>query len=168
MPTLAEIMPHRDLEGFTDRKGLGNTAEDLVAAYFRQWFDVAQSAQTICQDHEDPSDWANECDLTVNGHRIEVKSIGRSVFQFGPDPTRFPRPWMIMDNCSIWDAKDPKPLAYVYWSEATGAMLCSRGGDPGQPHKLHDGRVGVDRHVYRVFRHQLRGVDALAWHLANL
>jgi hypothetical protein len=70
----------------------------------------------------------NQADILVGDHRIEVKSVA---FEF-----RRARDWphdaVRMDPVMKWLKKHPRPLAYVFISRKTRAMLAVRGNDEGR------------------------------------
>ena len=68
----------------------------------------------------DISKFADERDLVVAGQRIEVKS--RS-FYFTSDPRTFPWDRPFVDTFGGYEVKTDKPIAYVFVSQVTGALL---------------------------------------------
>lgn len=60
-------------------------------------------------------------DLTVKGHRFEVKSRGKNYPFTGPDDWHF---WpMFIDTVASIDNKQPAPLGYIFVSQATLALM---------------------------------------------
>jgi hypothetical protein len=71
------------------------------------------------------ADFADERDLTVAGHRIEVKSRD---LHFTTFPVSFPWARPFVDTVNSYDYYKVKPIAYVFVSQKTGALLATRGG----------------------------------------
>lgn len=57
--------------------------------------------------------WADDGDLFVGDHRIEVKQRVR--MEFGEDGKDYPYPTVFVDVCHAFDRADPKPFAYVFF-----------------------------------------------------
>jgi len=154
---------------FQRRLQIGHAVQADVAAALRDLgVAVDETPPTMRPSYAVAHLWSNERDLTANGQRIEVKAV--RCFSFGPDPAAFPRDSMIMDNASAWDAKDPKPYAYVFVCVPTRAMLACRGDRDPHPHRRHgyDSLVGKEREWCMVLRRELRSVRALAGSLRSL
>jgi hypothetical protein len=59
-------------------------------------------------------------DLWANGVALEVKSSRR---KFTGDREGYPYPTVDIDTVACWDAKFPKPHAYVFVCQSTGCIL---------------------------------------------
>ena len=73
----------------------------------------------IAETAEEALAFAQERDLTVNGHVLEVKS--RALYF--TSPSDFPFETAIVDTVRGWDQKQPEPLAVVMVSQSTEAMV---------------------------------------------
>lgn len=62
----------------------------------------------------------NDKDIIVGDQVIEVKSRN---LDFSDNPESFPYDDLIIDTVSGYEAKDPKPIAYVMVSQNTGGMF---------------------------------------------
>lgn len=62
----------------------------------------------------------NDKDVIVGDTVIEVKSRNLA---FSDDPSTFPYDELIIDTVSGYEAKEPKPIAYVMVSQKTGGMF---------------------------------------------
>ncbi len=62
----------------------------------------------------------NDKDIIVGDQVIEVKSRN---LNFNDNPESFPYDDLIIDTVSGYEAKDPKPIAYVMVSQSTGGMF---------------------------------------------
>ena len=74
----------------------------------------------IRESVDDIPDFADEWDLSVAGQRIEVKSRH---FEFTSDPETFPWDRPFVDTYGGYEVKKVKPIAYVFVSQNTGALL---------------------------------------------
>lgn len=109
-------------------------------------------------------------DLIVEGHRIEVKSRD---LDFSTDPRTFPYERAFVDTVSSYDSHAVKPLAYVFVSQRTGAMLSTPGRHPDavaswtqtrafdHVRKIHD-------MFYLVGREWLTPIDVLVARLRDI
>ena len=76
---------------------------------------------SFAQSKEEIKDYTlNDKDVIVGDNVIEVKSRNLS---FSDNPDSFPYDDLIIDTVSGYEAKDPKPIAYVMVSQVTGGMF---------------------------------------------
>lgn len=130
MPAVERTAPVKwadDTEAFRREYEEGKRWEAHVANFFRlcglQVFENDPGFRSsIDQAHE----YINTKDLSVEGKRIEVKALRlrivspteiHGVTRVGGEPVLF------VDDAVKFDAKDPKPYAYVNISKATGTMI---------------------------------------------
>lgn len=98
----------------------GHQWQQLPALFFKlHGFQVEMPELTIRSSIKEAGRWKDTPDLIVNGHIIEVKSRNE-IFTSGDS---FPYETAFIDTVSGYDAKVIKPLAYVFVSRPTGAML---------------------------------------------
>ena len=103
--------------------GEGHKYNELVA-------DFLKSNDIDCTVPEleiatDPADWkkftAAEKDIILsNGDVLEVKSSSQI---FTEDPASWPMPRVIVDTYSGYNGKKKRPIAYIFISQKTKAML---------------------------------------------
>lgn len=98
-------------------------------------------------------------DLTVAGHRVEVKSRALS---FTDDPSTFPHDRAIVDTVSSYEAYKIKPIAYVFVSQTTKSMLWTPASDRDSVRwrvdTLRDSVRKIVDKFYQVRRDELRPI----------
>lgn len=112
-------------------------------------------------------DFEDEPDLFVEKQRIEVKSRGLT---FTEDPNSFPYDRAIVDTKSSYEHYESKPIAYVFISQETKAMLWTPAGfdDQGrdissrwQIQTLNDHVRDINDQFYLVRKDELRPISLL-------
>ena len=132
----------------------------LPAVFFTlQGFRVNMPTLEERQSLADIAKWIDSVDLEIEGHILEVKSRNE-VFTA---PSTFPYQTIIVDTVSGYEGKAHKPLAYVFVSRPTGAMICLRGDTPHAwaIERKHDHVRDIDDNFYVAPIAGLRSLSAL-------
>lgn len=116
-------------------------------------------ALTIRKDIAEADRWKDSQDITIGTNAIEVKSRNEEF----TSSDSFPYPTAIVDTVSGYDAKQQKPLAYVFVSRPTGAMLCVRGTSSYRwtKTKKRDKVRNISDEFYVCPKSELRSMSAL-------
>lgn len=116
-----------------------------------------------------PDEWRRftltEKDIILeNGDILEVKEIAQ---HFTDDPTSWPFYKVIVDTVSGYDAKPTKPIAYIFVSKITGAMLSMATERPRDWEIVtkHDKYRDIDERFYFAPKSTLRPMSALIKYL---
>lgn len=115
---------------------------------------------TVRENVADAPAWTDsDTDLIVNGKVIEVKSRGERFTH----PSDFPYDEPFVDTVTGYDAKSPKPFAYVFVSQITGCMVCvpSETGKLFQIRERYDRVRQIDERFYVCQIRHLRTMDKL-------
>jgi hypothetical protein len=153
---------------FRERCAAGHRVEAQVAAWFRgAGLEVREGAKRIRSDFSsvEAGEYHNEFDLLVAGQRIEVR--GRPKLRFGLHPQSFPLDPVYVDQVRVFDRKNPRPLAYVFHSGVTGALLAVR-TDVLVELEVVPVFKRIEQHwreYYALPRNELRSFRALAQYL---
>lgn len=120
-------------------------------------------------DRDHIADFRDTPDLIVEGERIEVKS--RDLKFWTPATFNYARPFV--DTVSSYDAYEVKPLAYVFVSQQTGAMVCtpSRNSEAVSRWGIeehHDSVRDIDDVFYTTTKNLLRTPAQLLECLKNI
>lgn len=83
-------------------------------------FKVEMPNLSIRENINEADKYKNSADIIINGKILECKSRNESFTSISD----FPYETIIVDTVSGYDAKNPKPLAYIMISKITGSMLC--------------------------------------------
>lgn len=100
---------------FQSELAVGHKFEDQVKARLRL---------EGVQIQDGPSGRGGTPDFFANGRAIEVKSSRR---KFTGAHENYPYATCTVDAVKCWDAKSPKPHAYVFICQSTGAMIWTPG-----------------------------------------
>lgn len=121
MIEMNEQKPWKDNdELFIKELKAGHQWQNLPALFFKlHGLEVEIPELTIRTSIKEAGKWKDAPDLIVNGHIIEVKSRN----EIFTSPDSFPYETAFVDTVSGYDSKKVKPLAYVFISRPTGAML---------------------------------------------
>jgi hypothetical protein len=123
MPEQPDWMENDELARRETEKGW--KWQRYVADFFEaSGFPVDLPPYTWRKSVEDIKDHADSRDMTVAGQRIEVKS--RNLL-FNSIPMTFPYERAFVDTVRSYDHYKEKPIAYVFVSQLTGAMLATIG-----------------------------------------
>jgi len=99
----------------------GNSWQALPALFLTlQGFKVEMPNLTIRENIQEADKYKNSVDLVINGKILECKSRNEKFTSIND----FPYETIIVDTVSGYDAKNPKPTAYIMISKVTGSMLC--------------------------------------------
>lgn len=100
----------------------GHAYNKIVAMRLQSEGIVAEVPEfSFAKTKEEIKDYTlNDKDIIVGEDVIEVKSRN---LNFGDDPNSFPYDELIIDTVSGFEAKNPKPIAYVMVSQNTGGMF---------------------------------------------
>jgi len=146
---------------FFDQLKKGYAWQHLPAVFFRcSGLAVEIPNLTVRQDVSEASRWTkSDTDLIVDGHVIEIKSRGER-FTCAAD---FPYDEPFVDTVAGYDAKKPPPVAYVFVSQITGAMLAinSQTKTFFRIVAKHDRVRNIDENFYVCQRSALRTMDQL-------
>lgn len=98
--------------------------------------------------------------ILSDGSVIEVKSIQQ---EFTWERKSFPLPRIIVDTYDGWCEKEKKPIAYVFISQVTGAMLCLNTADRSRwwTERKMDKYRGEYYNFYFAPADELRSMNAL-------
>ena len=138
--------------------------------YFKQYgFDVQMPELAVRASIKTAGKFRDTLDLLVNGHRVEVKS--RAVRFTGPKDWPDNRLPAFVDTKPKYDAHADQPLAYVFVSQATGAMVCTDGrlaaSRRWSVEKRRDRVRNIQESFYAVEGKHLRTMDALVAVIRN-
>jgi len=137
----------------------------LPAIFFRCCGLLVEMPKLTVRDNvADAPAWTDsDTDLVVNGKVIEVKSRGERFTH----PNDFPYDEPFVDTVSGYDAKNPKPVAYVFVSQITGCMVCVSSSSSKRFRVLakHDRVRDIDERFYVCDRSMLRTMNKLVVHL---
>lgn len=117
----------------------------------------------IRESIEQVPEFSDQWDLDVAGHRIEVKS--RNVrFTSDPGSFRWDRPFV--DTVRGYDGYNVKPIAYVFVSQITGALLSTPAnekerGNHWQVASRRDSVRQINEDFYTTSRHRVSSIDLL-------
>lgn len=139
--------------------------------FFKQHgFDVSMPELEIRGSIKTAGRFRDTLDLIVDGHRIEVKS--RGVTFTSPSDWPYNRLPAFVDTVSKYDAHKEQPLAYVFVSQRTGAMVCTDGRERASKRwetiERKDTVRNIDERFYAVDRRHMRTMDKLVDVLRNL
>lgn len=100
----------------------GHAFNEIVAMRLKSEGILAKVPEfSFAKTKEEIKDYTlNDKDVIVGDNVIEVKSRNLT---FGDDPNSFPYDELIIDTVSGYQAKNPKPIAYVMVSQNTGGMF---------------------------------------------
>ena len=99
----------------------GHAWQELPATFFRlHGLSVEIPELKVRESIDQAEQWISTVDLIVAGRKLEIKSRN----EIFTSPMSFPYDTVFVDTVSGYDAKNPKPLAYIMISRPTGAMLC--------------------------------------------
>ena len=98
--------------------------------------------------------------ILPDGSVIEVKSIQQ---EFTWDRKSFPLPRIIVDTYDGWCEKEVKPIAYVFISQVTGAMLSLNTANRSKwwTERKMDRYRGEEYNFYFAPSNELRSMNAL-------
>ncbi len=100
----------------------GHKFNEIVAMRLKEFGVMAEVPEfSFAQSKAEIRDYTlNDKDVIVGDNVIEVKSRNLA---FTDDPSTFPYDDLIVDTVSGYEAKEPKPIAYVMVSQKTGGMF---------------------------------------------
>jgi hypothetical protein len=111
-----------DLEFFKQRLATGEKWQVYVTNLLWEEGILATTEiatnEPLVYDDRHPEEYADQCDLDVGGHKIEVKSLGLTFT--GPDD--WPFGVAFVDTVRSWDKKVTPRLAVVNVSQKTGGI----------------------------------------------
>lgn len=120
---------------------------------------------------KDSSEWAsytaNDKDIILrDGDVLEVKEINQ---HFTDDPSSWPFAEVIVDTVSGYNKKSVKPLAYIFVSKKTGAMLTMPTDRPRnwRPLRKWDQYREIEDDFYFAPKSMLRTIGQLMAYLKN-
>lgn len=157
----------RNDELFFDELRSGHHWQYMAALYFALHdLPVAMPDLSIRDGGiENAGSYLHTFDLRVCGHRVECKSRNERF----TNPNDFPYPDAFVDTVHKYNARPraARPLAYVFISRPTGAMLCVQGRVPTQWKRVRrfDRVRLIDEEFYACPREQLRSLDVLITHI---
>lgn len=115
---------HKNDELFKKELEKGHFWQTCVATFLKEeGLEVEAPGLEIRDQIQDAFKFINTKDLIAAGEIIEVKSRNLS-FTSGHD---YPYKTIFIDTVSGWEAKKPKPFAYVMVSQITGCMIWTPG-----------------------------------------
>lgn len=143
----------------------GYAWQSFVAAFFAcNGLSVHLPDLTVRENIRQADAWTrSDLDLRVNGMIVEVKSRGERF----TSPDDFPYDKPFVDTVVGYDAKDPKPVAYVFVSQITGCMvsLATHRSTHFTVAKKHDRVRDIDERFYVCSKSALRTMDKLVEYL---
>jgi hypothetical protein len=156
-------MSHNYIRAF----GEGQRVAQKVGLYLNhEGVDCTVTELSIASD---PSEWSqyteNDKDIVLaNGDVIEVKEINQ---HFTSDPSSWPFREVIVDTYSGYTAKKVKPIAYIFVSRKTKAMLSMATDKPRgwKVVKKWDKYRRINEDFYFAPTSMLRPIDKLVEHL---
>jgi len=100
----------------------GHKFNEIVAMRLKEFGIMAEVPEfSFAKSQAEIRDYTlNDKDVIVGDRVIEVKSRNLA---FTDDPSTFPYDDLIVDTVSGYEAKEPKPIAYVMVSQKTGGMF---------------------------------------------
>jgi len=136
----------------------------LPYVYFKQHgFDVQMPKLDVRDSIKTAGTYRDTLDLLVDGHRIEVKS--RAVRFTNPADWPSNRLPAFVDTESKYDSHAEQPLAYIFVSQLTGAMVCTDGRSCAKSRwsivSKRDRVRNINENFYAVDRQYLRSLDTL-------
>lgn len=144
---------------------IGYAWQCFAASFFAcNGLSVYLPPMTYRKNLSEAAEWTkHDEDMKINGRVIEVKSR-RERFTH---PDTFPYETAFVDTVSGYEAKDPKPIAYVFVSQSTGSMVCvsSETASKFSISRKHDRVRGIDEDFYTCPRSMLRTMDRLVAYL---
>ena len=143
----------------------GYAWQAFVAAFFAcNGLSVHLPDLTVRENVTEVEAWTRgDLDLRVNGMNVEVKSRNERF----TSPETFPYAKPFVDTVAGYDAKNPKPVAYVFVSQATGCMvaLATYRSTHFTIVRKHDRVRDIDESFYVCSRDALRTMDKLVEYL---
>ena len=142
----------------------GHGWQALPYAYFRQHgLNVEMAPFGFRESIAQAGEYRDTVDLRVNGVRVEVKSRPFAFTSMSDWPDDRLPPFV--DTVAKYDDRAEKPLAYVFVSQQTGAMLCTDGRlcasrTWGRVERLDSVR-GIPETFYTVKPSSMRTMDRL-------
>jgi hypothetical protein len=142
----------------------------FVADFFEaSGFEVDLPPYTWRKSVEDIKDYSDSRDMTVAGQRIEVKS--RNLL-FNSIAMTFPYERALVDTVRSYEHYKAKPIAYVFVSQMTGAMLATVGraeaSSMWKVEEKYDAVRKITDKFYTVDRRQLTTVIPLVRRLREI
>lgn len=138
--------------------------QTLPYIFFKQnGFAVEMPELTVRSSITKASQYKDTIDLTVGGYRVEIKS--RNLRFTSPVDWPQSRLPAFVDTCSKYDAHASQPLAYVFVSQITGAMVCTDGrliaSSRWGRQRAWDNVRNIEENFYTVDQQDLRTMEVL-------
>jgi hypothetical protein len=133
----------------------------FVGAFFEALeFPVTLEVNSFRKSVAQIPEYSDSHDLVVAGERVEVKS--RDLF-FTSDPMSFPYETAFVDTVRKYNVHESQPIAYVFVSQKTGALVWTPGRDSSKWTKegSPDHVRGIKDEFYLVSKNRLLPIDDL-------